>query len=451
MEGLKYKELPLESSESNPVFTVMDLMKMMMEMEYKIFGYNEFEIIDEEVTYSHSIGYIPSYITRVSISGGCIEYNYGNYDNNTNEFIIISTERVCSTSSELIYSIEAPPEGGGSGPIDDDEECKRGFVGIKDFDENGNPIIPCLHHDLVDSSGYYHSAIEELNNYLELNPYGLLPCDELEKIGPFGLMFQDVGSFRLPQLLKNRIDSINNLFPFGSNNPLAIYQQTLENANGTVVNCDFYPIVINSLPTGFTAKSLLEYFRININSFSEPECRFDPYSFSFFSNSVSDTSRWNSSFDASVGAIVHIDIPNEGSVILSQYKNQIGINNNYENHNFMFSTLNSPLDFSHPVAGNREFGIYNTADNPNRHFFYTMGVDRVNNRYLIPIQNHVFDAGGVLWTNVQRKFITFINQNGGSADLGNPVNIEARPKYILVEKFLRKEMSLDSLKSILGC
>lgn len=148
----------------------------------------------------------------------------------------------------------------------------------------------------------------------------------------------------------------------------------LDNANGKVVNCDFYPLVINSLPAGFTAKTLLEYFRKNINRFSEPECTFDPYSYSFFPNSFADTARWNAFYDASVGAIVHIDISfNDGSVILSRYRNQISINSNYENHNFMFSTLNSPLDFDHPVAGNREFGIYNTVDNLNRYFFYAMG------------------------------------------------------------------------------
>lgn len=81
-----------------------------------------------------------------------------------------------------------------------------------------------------------------------------------------------------------------------------------------------------------------------------------------------------------------------------------------------------------------------------------MGVDRINNRYLdYAAENQVFNGGDSLWTNVQRNLITFINQNGGSASLGNPINIKARIDYNSVERFLRKEIDLITLKSLLGC
>lgn len=56
-----------------------------------------------------------------------------------------------------------------------------------------------------------------------------------------------------------------------------------------------------------------------------------------------------------------------------------------------------------------------------------------------------------LWTNVQRNFIAFVNQNNGNASLGNPVNIKARPDYSIVQKYLRKEMDMETLKILLGC
>jgi len=356
-----------------------------------------------------------------------------------------------------------PDEGGGGGSGNENETsiytpspCNTGWSPVKQgvsgefYDVCDNSPVEI---EKPNAEGFYQSRIDKLKNYLDLNSYGLLPCDELRKIERFGLMFQNVGSFKLPQALKNRIDSINNLFPFGNNSPLSMYQQTLENADGTVVNCDFYPIVINSLPNGFTAKSLLEYFRLNINLFSEPVCTFEPYKFNFFSNSFADTGRWYSPYESSAGAIVHLDIAgNDGSVILSRYRNQIGTTGNYENHNFIFSTLNSPLDFSHPVAGNREFGIYNTPDNPNQYFFYTMGVDRINNRYLdLFFSRTVFNGGDSLWTNAQREMIEFINQNGGSASLGNPLNIKARIDYSVIEMFLRKDIDFETLKLRLGC
>jgi len=34
------------------------------------------------------------------------------------------------------------------------------------------------------------------------------------------------------------------------------------------------------------------------------------------------------------------------------------------------STVETPIDGDHPVAGNRRFGIYKTIENPNQWTFY---------------------------------------------------------------------------------
>ena len=81
-----------------------------------------------------------------------------------------------------------------------------------------------------------------------------------------------------------------------------------------------------------------------------------------------------------------------------------------------------------------------------------MGVDRINNRYLDLFFNRtVFNGGDSLWTNAQREMIEFINQNGGSASLGNPLNIKARIDFSDVEMFLRKDIDFANLKLRLGC
>ncbi len=39
--------------------------------------------------------------------------------------------------------------------------------------------------------------------------------------------------------------------------------------------------------------------------------------------------------------------------------------------------METPLNFEHPVSGNRRFGIYSDPDHPGEFVFYTMEVDRI--------------------------------------------------------------------------
>jgi hypothetical protein len=101
-----------------------------------------------------------------------------------------------------------------------------------------------------------------------------------------------------------------------------------------------------------------------------------------------------------------------------------------------------PLDTDYPVAGNREFGIFNTTSNPNEFTFYTMGIDRISDWIfaLLSFGNstniYIFDGGDALWSNMQKNMTLFINNHGGHAENYTPAKIKARPNWIDVEDYL---------------
>jgi hypothetical protein len=54
--------------------------------------------------------------------------------------------------------------------------------------------------------------------------------------------------------------------------------------------------------------------------------------------------------------------------------------------------------------------------------------------------------------SIQQNFINFIINNGGSAEKYQSMpDLELRPNYDAVEKYLRKEITNDQLKQIMGC
>jgi len=208
----------------------------------------------------------------------------------------------------------------------------------------------------------------------------------------------------------DRIDSIRNVAP----NWIVdnFYIQSLEDAYGGIVNCDFFPVRITQMPAGYTPESLLEYFRTRINSFIDPNLgmSFGPYwDFGIGTGLFIDTAKYFAPYEASVGSLWHLVLgwqPGlDGSVIESGYTryNSSGYQSNY----FTVSTMETPLDFEHPVAGNRRFGIYSDPDHPGEFVFYTMGVDRIwdggfnlgNNFKELITKESGFDDADDLWSS----------------------------------------------------
>lgn len=140
---MKYREFPPDENNSpNNVFTVMDFLKILMEMEYNIFGYNQFIIKDTAVinNYLASFATTPKeYSTQISISNGCTYFNWGYYSLFTGEFVTLFTESVCYFDpGDLVFTSDLPvnTSGGGGGggytppyiPLQTLEEQKTNFL-----------------------------------------------------------------------------------------------------------------------------------------------------------------------------------------------------------------------------------------------------------------------------------------------------------------------------------
>lgn len=351
----------------------------------------------------------------------------------------------CRPGSQIVEG-KVPCGGCGSGPI---------------------TTIP-IDDDPINSNGYYLSRINQLDSLLNSDEFGIVPCDSLILIAmeSYGTMYQDVASHTASPSILQRLDSIRIANP----NPVWFdnyHILQLGEASGAIVNCDYFPIQINSFPlnpqTGvaFTPADYLENFRFNINSFITSPIS---VSFSCISNVtlptmpplnfyLNDCSKFSQLKEKSIGAIWHINIPgNDGAVIISGYEDTIYAGGSHH-INFTVSTLETPFDFEHPVAGNRRFGLFNTPGSPNTWTFYTAGVDRIEN-YLdeLFLQKLMFSKADSLWKNVLGNVAnTISNSSGGSASFYNKRSYVARPKWNIVEQFLRKEIELPTLKTLLGC
>lgn len=284
-----------------------------------------------------------------------------------------------------------------------------------------------------------------LNDALSGDAKFLLPCDSLALLqlmayGGYGNMYQQVAQYTAPVAVRDRIANFATS-GFIYLDPFSI--QGLGDATGPVVNSDFFPVNITSLPPGMTPASLTEYFRTHINNFISGSTRFEPYNFA----QINDTQLWNQPGVASLGALIHIHLLDDGTVVESDY--QTSTDAAY----FRFTTLTSPLDGMHPVSGNREFGVYADPIHSGEFTFYTMGVDRTSN-WFTSIGNATeigFDAADDLWEDIQTNMINYINANGGQAEYYLHKKIVARPKWEIVREYLNGNIELAELKHRIGC
>lgn len=301
----------------------------------------------------------------------------------------------------------------------------------------------------TDINGYYQFRMDALNALLEEEAFHIIPCAELKIMplddnnGGYGLMFKRVAQKEVSSIIKTRLDSIANVAPSSILSTFKV--QNINNAFGPVVNCDYFAVHISALPPNITPDGLLEFFRKYTNTyFIDPSIgvTFSPYT----DGSFTDATKFYSDFEQSLGSILHLNLLNDGTVVESEYYRSTSP---YKSR-FTYSTISSPLDASHPVSGNREFGLFANPNN-NGYTFYTMGVDRTTD-WLFALGNSAswgFNAADRLWSNVQLKMAAYINNNGGQAYVQMPVI--ARPKWNHVDRYLRGEISFTLLKKLLGC
>ncbi|WP_430409315.1 hypothetical protein [Kordia sp.] len=300
----------------------------------------------------------------------------------------------------------------------------------KDFIENA--IEAMMEEPSLTFEKYIRERVEEK---LEERPFGLIeaPCSELVK-------WQALAMHNPPVSVTNRVHAIDNQdLTFFTDYAI----QTIENAEGHLVNMDYFPVEITSFPINpstslpYTPEEFLTYFRLNINSFIDNTWAvFEPVVYQNGSFSIDDTDLWNS--NNPMTALLTLDIPvDEGTVIVSDYSDS----------NFTVITLETPWDSEHPVSGVRDFGF--TQNSWGSYVFYTRAVDRMADAidYVVansPIPNDVaFFGSDALWNSFQEKLTAFVNLNGGTAQINNKESY--RPIWEKIKKVLRGEISIDEL------
>jgi hypothetical protein len=183
--------------------------------------------------------------------------------------------------------------------------------------------------------------------------------------------------------------------------------QSIFDAMGEL-NTDFYAVKIPKLPSKggvlMTAESLLEDIRLRFNEFVDTS-----YS-EFTPLDPVDAPIWLSA--SPLGAVIKIDIkgPDNAAVVVAEM----------DARHWRFCTVETPLlkTGSHPVSGTREFGM---RSGPEGLFFYTKGADRPT-EILETIFSDVatFPGADKLWRSLQDKVATFVNANGGQAQIVTP-------------------------------
>ena len=257
-------------------------------------------------------------------------------------------------------------------------------------------------------NGYLKDIRLDLEDMINQDPFALV--EECDQIGDWQILAQNGASTAIKNKI-NQLQSQNNSW-FDN---WAV--QTLNGANGTIANMDYFSVDVSTLPidpaTGqrFSATGFLDHFRRNINNFVTGST-FGPYCETPTICSQ-ETAIWNS--NNPTGAIVYIDIPgDDGAVVCSEYASDY----------WLFMTLEAPGAGNHPVSGTRQFGFEPNGSGGYR--FFVRGVDRfdsniMENASFMVFGGQPFAPADDLWESFQSKLDQFINNNGGSSQVIEPV------------------------------
>ncbi|MFO8232412.1 MAG: hypothetical protein R6U20_07080, partial [Longimonas sp.] len=173
------------------------------------------------------------------------------------------------------------------------------------------------------------SVEEQLETLLEEDPYALLdvPCDLIPE-------WQNVAGHEIPNAVFDRL------------NTEALFEnaeiQRLEDASGAVINMDRYSVTVsaNGLPDGMSAEQYLNQVRMNINDYAEGA------NFQYYPGTTNEADRWANN---PIGTMFSIDLAPgaNGSIVATDYSSS----------HWIFSTVYTDEDGTHPVSGNRQFGF----------------------------------------------------------------------------------------------
>ena len=266
--------------------------------------------------------------------------------------------------------------------------------------------------------------------------------------------WSDLASFIIPSVVNDRVES------------LGWTNQDIEMGNSSQVNLDYHSINISNLPdlnndgVG-TEKELFDEIRLNWPSYANgtvnvavdngPDIS-SANTWNFYGNDFNDF--WNTS--NALKTIIEIDtdisgwnpITDDATVICSSFENDCC---------WVFSTvfanqIGNSNNGSHPVSGNRQFGIKQLANGS--YEFYIRAADRARINWVVSSMSWLtgnnsteifYEITDQAWNNLMSSVLSLINDpnNGGIATL-NPSTI-LRPDWNKVKDILKTDQPLESI------
>lgn len=203
--------------------------------------------------------------------------------------------------------------------------------------------------------------------------------------------------------------------------------QRIDDGDGDAINVDEYIVRIDALPQGKNKAQFFWHVRKNLNDF------FDQNVSTFGGYNSDDDGDWGSQSEALLGTIMNFEIKtlgplyDDGAVVVSKTSS--------------FSWIFSPIDDgnagssgTHPVAGNREFGLREVGGHLE---FYTRAFDRVYPLHVSLNESAAFEGADKLWKSFQNKLEKYVVANGGKATIILPIvpggTVPAhKPQYAIV-------------------
>lgn len=185
--------------------------------------------------------------------------------------------------------------------------------------------------------------------------------------------------------------------------------QRIESGAGDQINLDYYAVVIDRSPringSVLSAEAFLEQIRNRFAGFiARDQARFGAARPDF-------DAPWRA---GTVGAVMTFTIlPTTIPNLAVAVPAQVMLTENTPLR-WIFSTGHLTNVASHPVNGNREFGVVKGAQNT--FTLYTRGADTLSNEILRRLpggSDSVFGGGERIWEAFQEKVIEFVNSNGG--------------------------------------
>ncbi|MNS44348.1 hypothetical protein D3C72_767890 [compost metagenome] len=316
---------------------------------------------------------------------------------------------------------------------------------------------PVLAGNFRDGNGFINNRKTALQAFVSEKPFGIISCADINAMEDQLPALQNIASYTPPQSVLDKVNWVaNNNGP--SYSPSNTFIQRVQDGIG-VVNMDYFPVHIQQLPKNangvtMTPLEFLEYFRKNLShpTMLSGDASFTPYIHSIPGTvNINETSTFNSAEENSLGSMIRIRMTDNGTVILTDYHVDIF----EQTYWFTFTTMATPLDGTHPVAGNRRFGIQQQTDGTWQ--FYTAGVDRCFDWYVALGNQNPFDHyfgfhdADAVWGAIQQSVINFVNSNQGQANYFTIPSYAVRAEWLMVRDYLEGNISLQQLKLLLGC